>query len=355
MTRHQEKKLIIGLMSAFACTSLHMSMFGVALPSIRVDFALPADTTSWLVVVYTFPNILFMPLFGRLGDQLGKRRLLLAGTGFFIVGCLLCLASPTLGWMIVGRIVQATGAASVNPLCISIITERFDFTRRGRVFGIWNCCGPAVHVIGPIASGLLIERYGWRSIYFVIVGISIAGIVLVFSFVSKDQGGQRIADAVKSIDWTGFLLLGYFFGSFIFYVSSRPITGKPAFQDWRLLLSTVVSFAAFVLWEHRTSTRIVDVTLLKKRNFTPSSISISVRMFFLGSVNLLIPLLMVDVFELRSSAVGLIVMVHATSMVPTMRFGGYLSDSWSNSWAARIGILTQMAALLFWALHLFFS
>ena len=82
-------RIIAGLMVPFVSLVIHLSMFTVAVPAIRADFSLAADTTSWMLLVYTIPYILFMPLYGRLGDRLGRRRLLLFGIGLYSAGTVL--------------------------------------------------------------------------------------------------------------------------------------------------------------------------------------------------------------------------------------------------------------------------
>src|SRR5688500_14755701 len=85
------RAILIGLMVPMGMTILNLTMFGVALPAIRDSFMIEADTVAWLVTAYTLPFVLFMPLYGRLGDGLGKRRLFSVGIIVFFIGTLLCL------------------------------------------------------------------------------------------------------------------------------------------------------------------------------------------------------------------------------------------------------------------------
>ena len=98
---------------------INMSMFGVALPTIRDTFGIRADEASWLVTAYALPNVVFLPLFGRLSDGLGKRRLFLMGILVFLVGTVLNLLAVDAPLLILGRAIQGMGAAGINPLCIA--------------------------------------------------------------------------------------------------------------------------------------------------------------------------------------------------------------------------------------------
>src|SRR5215207_1905926 len=105
------RAILIGLIVPLAMTILNMTMFGVALPAIRDTFRIEADTVAWLVTSYTLPFVLFMPLYGRLGDGLGKRRLFSIGIIVFFIGTLLCLLARTLDILILGRVLQGMGTA----------------------------------------------------------------------------------------------------------------------------------------------------------------------------------------------------------------------------------------------------
>src|SRR5690606_5135917 len=126
------RAVLIGLMVPMGMTVLNLSMFGVALPFIRDSFQAEADTIAWLVTAYTLPFVMFMPLYGRLSDGLGKRRLFSVGIIIFFLGTLLCLMAPSLPWLIAGRVLQGIGTAGVNPLCIAVIAELFPDKERSR-------------------------------------------------------------------------------------------------------------------------------------------------------------------------------------------------------------------------------
>ena len=119
-------------MIPFFSLVLNMSMFTVAVPAIRDDFGLLADTTSWVVMAYTIPYVLFMPFHGRLGDLLGARKLIVIGMTVFAAGTVVCMLASGLGLLFAGRLIQAAGGASVNPLSLSIISRHFDPASRDR-------------------------------------------------------------------------------------------------------------------------------------------------------------------------------------------------------------------------------
>ena len=161
----RERRLIGGLTLVFFGLILVVGAFNIAVPQIRTEYALSADATSWFTIVFSLPFILLMPFYGRLGDLLGKRQLLMSGGIVFSVGSLVCLFSQNAAMLIAGRIIQGIGAASVNPLCLSIIVQQIEPEKRGKAIGTWQSSGPIAAVLGPLLGGFLIEAFGWRSIF----------------------------------------------------------------------------------------------------------------------------------------------------------------------------------------------
>ena len=108
--------VLIGVMAPSLMVGMDHHTFGVALPTVRASFGLDADTTAWASMIYSLPFMTLMPLYGRLGDELGKRRLLLFGIAVFLFGTGILLLAPSLTWYMIGRAVQGVGTAAGQPL-----------------------------------------------------------------------------------------------------------------------------------------------------------------------------------------------------------------------------------------------
>src|SRR5687768_2477071 len=179
------RAVLIGLMVPMGMTVLNLTMFGVALPAIRDSFMIAADTVAWLVTAYTLPFVLFMPLYGRLGDGLGKRRLFSVGIIVFFIGTLLCLNASTLESLILGRVLQGIGTAGVNPLCIAVIAELFPDRDRGQALATWSATGPATGMIAPFMGGLLVDNFGWQSMFWTGILASVVALWVVRRYVPR--------------------------------------------------------------------------------------------------------------------------------------------------------------------------
>ena len=344
MTR--QNKTLLGLMVPFFSLVLNLAMFSVAVPAIRDDFGLLADTASWVILAYTIPYVLFMPFHGRMGDLLGPRKLIVVGIFVYAVGTAVCMLAPGLGMLFAGRIIQAAGGASVNPLSLSIISREFDARSRGRAMGTWNAAGPFTGTVGPVLAGVLIDTFTWRAIFLPMVVAAVLAAVALIVLVPADPPVSRTRRSLRGFDWGGMALTAATLTSFVLFLSSRPVTGRPPFTDWRLGAAFAVSAVAWVLWERRQRIPFVAISLFGRAQFSVASLCVSVRMLLLGGLNFLVPLYAADVLGIPSAQTGIMITIHSAALLVTMRFGGRLADVWNRRWAVVIGLGGQTLMML---------
>ena len=338
-------RVIFGLIVPFTSIIFQLSAFVVALPAIRSEFALAADTTSWLILVYTIPFILFMPFYGRLGDRFGAKVLMIIGLALFGAGTLISLFSTSMGLVILGRIVQASGAASINPLCLSILTRAFPSESRGRAIGTWNSAGPLFGMIGPVVGGILVDAFGWRSVFVPVAALTLLAVPVLIWIVPSipvvKESSQR-----RRLDWTGMFLTAVMLTGFVLYLSSRPVTGYAPFTDWRLLVATTIVGTLWYLWERHTPEPFVAISLFRNRQFACATGSVGTRMLLLGTVSFLVPLYVADVIKAEASDAGIVMAFHALALLITLRLGGAISDRFSQKLPIVVGMFGQGLILL---------
>lgn len=334
-------RVMVGLMAPAILTGMNHHMFGVALPAIRDGFGIDADTAAWVVMSFSLAFIMFMPLYGRLGDKLGKQRLLLFGTTLFLVGTILVITSRSLTGLMFGRFIQGMGSAGFVPLCMAIITQRFAPGEQGRVMGVWNSVIPLAGLSLPFAAGLLVDWLGWRAIY---PPILLAGLLALGMIRRNIQPLTERIDFqfLRAFDWIGVALLSGALASLLFYTSSRPITGVPALQDMRLLAVWPVLFGALVVWERRRAMPYINFQLFRNVTFSLSSLCAGLRMLLMTSISFLIPLYMTDIHASPASVIGIVLMVQAGMLFLTSRAGGQMADRWGS----RIPVTLSMIGLI---------
>ena len=130
--RENARAILVGLMAPTVMVVLNASVFAVALPAIRDSFDAQADLLAWVVTGFTLSFVVFMPLYGRLGDGFGMRKPFLAGIILFLLGTAISALALDLRLLLLGRAIQGAGAAGITPLAIAMISEYFPARQRGK-------------------------------------------------------------------------------------------------------------------------------------------------------------------------------------------------------------------------------
>jgi len=226
----------------------------------------------------------------------------------------------------VGRMIQGIGAASVNPLCIAIISERFVVAERGKVLGTWNSAGPMGGIAGPLLGGFFIDYFGWRTIFGIVFLLAIAAFWAVKRYIPAGNRQFVNREYVRSFDWVGVALLGVVVTGVVFFTSSRPITGVSALQDWRLLTVAVFFLVMFGQWEKRHPNPFVPLAMFGNRLFITASVLSGIRMWTLLSSSFVDTLYLTDIWYLGATEVGGVKMLTAIGLLVTMLLGDLLGS-----------------------------
>lgn len=348
-TGQNKQIILIGLMVPMMMVVLNFSMIAVALPQIRETFQIQADVVGWVVTVYTLPFMIAMPLYGRLGDELGKRRLFLIGIIIFLIGTIISLSATDLRLFMLGRAIQGLGSASGVPLSMAIISQIFSIGERGKAMGTWNSVGPLTGIAAPLMGGLLIDYIGWRTIF----GPVILSALVALWVIREQIPYRRVrpeAGILRTFDWGGVAILSIAVTMLTFYLSSPSISGVAALMDWRLLVITVLFFGLLIFWERRRASPYVALNVFANRTFSRASFSAGVRMFTMSGIGFLMPLYLTDIYGFSASSTGVVLMIHAGAMLVTMRVGGQLADRWNSRWPVSIGLTVQLSTMIGFAL-----
>ena len=191
-----------GLALSMFMASLDTSIANAGLPAIAGAFGASFPAAQWVVLAYLLAITTVIVGAGRVGDLLGRRRVLLAGIGLFTGASALCGMAPSLGFLIGARAVQGLGAAVMMSLTVSFATE-------GRTMGVLGTMSALGTTLGPVLGGLLIAGFGWRSLFLVNVPLGILNFALASWGLPVDSGARR-----GRLDWAGMGFLGVTLGAY---------------------------------------------------------------------------------------------------------------------------------------------
>jgi MFS family permease len=178
---------LAGLSLALLMPSLDTSNANVGLPTLAESFGATFQQVQWIVLAYLIAVTTLIVGVGRLGDLLGRRRLLLAGIGLFTAASVLCGAAPSLAVLVAARAVQGLGAAIMLALTIALVGETVPKSRTGSAMGLLGSMSAIGTTFGPSLGGILIASFGWRMIFLVNVPLGALALLLVLRTLPADR------------------------------------------------------------------------------------------------------------------------------------------------------------------------
>ncbi|GGE44959.1 putative MFS-type transporter YwoD [Pullulanibacillus camelliae] len=233
---------------------LNSSMISVALTRLQHEFALSVATASWLISAFYLASAAGQPVFGKLGDMFGPKRLFLAGLIIVALSSSLAPFAPNFGWLLVCRILQAIGSSTLFPSGMSMVRTQIT-VGQGKALATLSVFASISAAFGPSIGGFLIESWDWPSIFLVNFPFIIVSFVLAL-FVLPGQKTGKIE--LKRIDFVGILLFVIGIVTLILFLLS--IENGPR---WWALPVAVVAFIAFYFYERRRHDPFIDLKTLK--------------------------------------------------------------------------------------------
>lgn len=267
----QHTKRILGftaLMIAGFLGTLDSTIVNIALPDITSFFRTSINDTSWISTIYVLSLSVLMITASKAADQFGRKKLLLIGLSLFGLSSFLCGLSKSLLFLIVLRFVQGIGAAIITPIGLPMGLEILGKDRRQFVVGAAGAIISVAAASGPPLGGLLVQLWGWQSIFFVNVPFCIIAIILSIFFVNESYD----TTVSRSIDWAGMLLLTISLFSLTFALLKGSSFGWNSVLTIFLFISAIVTMAIFLMVERRVSNPMLELRLFHESTFTASSV-----------------------------------------------------------------------------------
>jgi len=284
------------LVLATCCMSLFIvgldaTVVNVALPSIERELHASVSGLQWVVAAYSLVLASLLMLSGSTADRIGRRRTFQVGLALFTLGSLLCSLAPTLGTLVVFRMVQAVGGSMLNPVAMSIITNTFTEPReRARAIGVWGGVIGLSMALGPVVGGLLVTSVGWRSIFWVNIPVGLTAIVLTALFVPESR-----APWPRRVDPVGQVLVVITLASLVYAIIEGPGRGWTSALILGCFGLAAIAGASFVGYETRRSEPLLDIRFFRSAPFSGATVIAVSAFAALGGFLLLSTIYLQDV------------------------------------------------------------
>ncbi len=269
---------VVVAMAAFM-EVLDTSIANVALPHLAGNLGASNDESTWVLTSYLVSNAIVLPMSGWLATTFGRKRFFLLCIFLFTVTSLMCGLAPSLGMLVLFRVIQGAGGGGLQPIAQAILADTFPPAKRGLAFALYGITAVMAPAIGPTLGGWLTDNYSWRWIFYINLPVGILTLFLVSRLVEDPPYLRVRKGAGVRVDYIGIALLTLAVGAL------QIMLDKGQEDDWfgshfilTLAVTSAVCFILLVVWEWRHETPIVDVRMFKTFNFAVSSL----MMFCLG-------------------------------------------------------------------------
>ena len=347
---HNPWLIAISVMAATFMEVLDTSVANVSLPHIAGNLSATTEESTWVLTSYLVSNAIVLPMTGWLGLRFGRKRLLTVCIGLFTLASVLCGMAPTLSFLIVARIFQGIGGGALIPISQAVLLESFPQEKRGIAMATFGMGVIVAPILGPTLGGWITDNYSWRWIFYINLPVGVCAMLMAQAFV-EDPPYIKKAKA-GAVDILGFALLALWVGAL------QVILDKGQQEDWFasqwmrwFAAISAVCFVAFIVRELRTGEPLVNLKVLKSRNFAVGVLLITALGAVLYGTTAALPIFLQTLMGYSALQSGLTLSPRGLGAFVTTFIIGRLVGRVRNRVLITIGFIL-LAASSFWMGHI---
>jgi DHA2 family multidrug resistance protein len=301
---------------------LDQTIVNLALPKIINDFNITVTSAGWIATAYILANAVFVPIWGKLGDTIGRKKVYMIGFTVFIIGSALAGIAWNLGSMIIFRVIQAVAGSADYPTAMAILAVTFPAGKdRVQALGIWSSSFAAASVFGPLIGGPLIDNFGWRSVFLVNIPVGLIGLVMAMTYITESVSDKKSTH----FDWWGAITLGVSLSSLMLVLDKGSDWGWLSLSSVITYLVMVTSMLIFIRIEHNETEPIVNLKYFSNSVFVNTLLNnFIVFMSMIGGI-FLIPVFAQTFLGYGATESGYLFMPMAFMIVLAAPIGGSLA------------------------------
>ena len=332
INRYTSKKtwiLIFTLAIGEFMGALDVTIVNIALPSIASDFGISTSLVTWVVLIYLIILSSFMLAFGKLGDLKGFKKVFIIGFIVFTIGSFLCGIVPlffhNFYFLILFRLIQATGAAMISALGAGMIAKYLPISKRGKGLAVITLMAAVGLAIGPFLGGIITQYMGWNWIFLINLPIGILAILCGSIIIPKDEKISK----TTSFDTFGaaFLFIGLATG--VYAINSGLEIGWTSPIILGCIGLCILSLLLFIYSEKHHPDPLIDLHIFKEKGFTYANLSVATIMMAFAGATVIFPFFFEYVMNLTASTAGIILTAPSIAMIIASPVSGVISDKGS--------------------------
>jgi MFS transporter, DHA2 family, multidrug resistance protein len=343
---------VVVAMAAFM-EVLDTSIANVALPYLAGGLGASNDQSTWVLTSYLVSNAVVLPISGWFAGVFGRKRFFMMCLMIFTVSSLLCGIAPSLGTLILFRVLQGAGGGGLQPLAQAILADSFPPEKRGLAFALYGITTIIAPTVGPTLGGWITDNYSWRWIFFINLPVGLLTLFLVFRLLEDPPWVKRVKGAGIRIDYIGVGLLALGVGAL------QIVLDKGQEDDWfgshfilTLAVVAAVCLISLVIWEWFQKTPIIDIHLFKNMNFLGANFMMFVLGIMLFSSLVMMPQFLQTLVGYTAESAGLVLSGGGLLLLFLMPIAGTLASKIQARYIIAFGWITMSLAMYYSTQHL---
>lgn len=319
---------------------LDMTVLNTALPTIGREFGVNQSTLQYALTGYLISLAVFIPASGWVADRFGSRNTFAFAIGVFTLASALAGASTSMEMLIAARVLQGVGGGMLTPVGTAMLFRAFPPAERAQASAVLSLPIMIAPALGPVLGGWLTDEFSWRWIFYLNLPMGILGFIFTLMFVPNHK-----SQTLTPLDWRGFILAGFGLATLLVGLERTPAHGWRDLTTNSLMIIGVLALAAFVAVQLSIKQPMLDLRLLKDRNFAAGNVMLIISTGALMGILFLAPLLLQQVMGLSATESGLVTLAQVIGMMVTMPIASKLYSVMGARKMMVIGFLVLAAGI----------
>lgn len=327
---------------------LDSTTVNLALYPMSVDLHVTMGQIQWVMIAYMLILTVLLPFFGKLGDIFPKNKLYSIGFLIFAIGAFLNTTATNFLALIAYRCIEALGASVMLSNAQAIIASIFKNEKRGKALGLNGCIVAIGGMSGPALGGILINSFGWHSVFFPCVPIALIG-----AFYSYRMLPRTVKTDIKNFkfDYKGFIYFTISLFALLLAISEGHSWGWNSLKIIALGGLTLIFGALFYIRDHKISYPLINFSLFKIRAFTFGNLAIMTSYMAMFTNSILLPFFLQEIQQYNAMVAGLLILPYSITLSIIAPISGRLSGKYGSRYLTLAGPIVYCIALLMFTLY----
>lgn len=331
--------VLLAVASGLFMVVVDVTILNIALPSISRDMNASMAEVEWAIIAYTLTLTGLVPIFGRVSDIIGRKKLFISGVSIFALASLYCAKSSSMEGLIFGRVLQGLGGSMITSNTLAIITDTFPEGKRGLAMGLQAILVSGGAALGPSLGGFLVTNYEWHSVFLINVPVGFVAVIFA-SFVLPPLKTHRRREP---LDWAGALTILAGSGSLLLGLTLGPQLGWTKDTVLVCLICGVLLYIVLYRMETHHPHPLIDMSLFRIRGFVFGQAAGVCATISLAAMTFVFPWYWQGLRGLSAQDAGILILPLPLTLMILSPLSGRLSDRFGPRGVASAGLVILMA------------